>query len=242
DTLFAPAVSPHAPYSTSATLYRHCLQLAQSRGLPLCTHLSETQEEVEFLALGTGAFAALLDTLQISMEGWTPPGVTPVGYMKDLGVLENRPLLAHGNYLTEGDIRMLAESGSSVVFCPRSHAYFYHTDHPIERLITAGVNVAIGTDSLASNWSLSMLDELKFLAQTYDCLSPETLMELVTINGAKGLRLDRVGRLENGWHADLIAVKIPDDGRPIIEQILDDAAQNLFTVVAGKICYDLSAS
>ncbi|MCZ6680159.1 MAG: amidohydrolase family protein, partial [Candidatus Poribacteria bacterium] len=56
DTLFAPAVSPHAPYSTSAALYRHCLQIAQSHGLSLCTHLSETREEVEFLASGTGAF------------------------------------------------------------------------------------------------------------------------------------------------------------------------------------------
>lgn len=238
DPLFTLAVSPHAPYSTSATLYRHCLEIAQSRGLHLCTHLSETQEEIEFLASGAGAFAELLNTLHIPMEGWMPPGVTPVQYMKNLGVLAAQPLFAHCNYLTDGDIRMLAESGASVAFCPRSHHYFYHTEHPIERLLEAGVNVAIGTDSLASNWSLSMHDELRFLARTHEHIPPETLIDLLTINGAKGLRLDRVGRLEKGWQADVIAVGIANDGRSVIERMLDESAQNLLTVVAGKICYD----
>ncbi|MFB3042296.1 MAG: amidohydrolase family protein [Candidatus Poribacteria bacterium] len=236
--LFTPAVSPHAPNSTSAMLYRHCLAIVQSRGLHFCTHLSETPEEIEFLATGTGAFADLLNTLQISMEGWTPPGVSPVQYISDLGVLKARPLLAHCNYLTDQDIQILAESGSSVVFCPRAHHYFNHTDHPIERLLEAGVNVAVGTDSLASNWSLSMLDELKFLAQTQPSILPETVIDLATINGAKGLRLNRVGKLEKGWQADMIAVRIANDGSPLIEQILDESSQNLLTVVAGKICYD----
>ncbi|MBI1927602.1 amidohydrolase family protein [Candidatus Poribacteria bacterium] len=239
DSLFTPAVSPHAPYSTSATLYRHCLEISQARGLHLCTHLSETQEEIEFLASGTGAFAELLNTLHIPMEGWTPPGVTPVQYLKNLGVLAAQPLFPHCNYLTDGDIRLLAEGGASVAFCPRSHHYFYHTDHPIERLLEAGVNVAIGTDSLASNWSLSMHDELRFLARTHGHIPPETLIDLVTINGAKGLRLNQVGRLEKGWQADVIAVGIANNGGPVIEQILDESAQNLLTVVAGKICYDV---
>jgi aminodeoxyfutalosine deaminase len=233
DSLFTPATSPHAPYSTSARLYRHCL----AKGLHLCTHLSETRAEIEFLATGAGAFAELLETLQISMEEWTAPGASPVQYMNGLGVLASQPLLAHCNYLSDSDIRLLAESGTSVVFCPRSHHYFYHTDHPIERLLESNVNLAIGTDSLASNWSLSMLDELKFLARTQPQIPPETLIDLVTINGARGLRLDRVGKLEVGWQADMIAVEIADDGRPVIEQILDASARNLLTVVAGKNCY-----
>jgi cytosine/adenosine deaminase-related metal-dependent hydrolase len=84
-----------------------------------------------------------------------------------------------------------------------------------------------------------MLDELKFLARTQPQIPPETLIDLVTINGARGLRLDRVGKLEVGWQADMIAVEIADDGRPVIEQILDPSARNLLTVVAGKNCYQL---
>jgi cytosine/adenosine deaminase-related metal-dependent hydrolase len=132
---------------------------------------------------------------------------------------------------------LLAESGASVVFCPRSHHYFYHTDHPVAQLIEKGINVAIGTDSLASNWSLSLLDELKFLARTQPYIRPETLLDMVTCNGAKVLGLAQVGRLEKGWQADIIAVQIPNDGRPVIEQILDESSENLLTVVGGKICY-----
>ena len=83
-----------------------------------------------------------------------------------------------------------------------------------------------------------MLDELRFLAETQPHILPETLIDLATINGAKGLRLDRVGRLEKGWRADVIAVKIPDNGQSTLEQIFEESAQNLITVVAGKICCD----
>lgn len=242
DSLFTVGVSPHAPYSTAASLYRHCLELALSRGLPLCTHLSETQAEIEFLVSGTNAFADLLTTLQIPMDDWTPPNRTPVQHMKALGVLAARPLLAHCNYLTDEDIQTLAESGASVVFCPRSHHYFYHTDHPLKRLLAAGINVAIGTDSLASNWSLSMLDELRFLRKAWDCLPPETLLDMVTINGTRGLQLRRIGKLEKGWQADFIAIELRDSGQPVIEQILDESASNLLTVVGGKICYDAQVS
>ena len=237
DSLLTFGVSPHAPYSTADSLYRHCSQLALSRRLPLCTHLSETQAEIEFLASGSGAFADLLTALQIPMEDWTPPNRTPVQHMKALGVLATRPVLAHCNYLTDEDIQALAESGASVVFCPRSHHYFYHTDYPLERLLAAGVNVAIGTDSLASNWSLSMHDELRFLSQAWNCLPPETLLDMATINGARGLRLGQVGKLEKGWQADFIAVEIRNSGQPVIEQILDESACNLLSVVGGKVCY-----
>ena len=238
DALFQPAVSPHAPYSTSATLYRHCLGLARSRDLPLCTHLSETRDEIEFLTSGTGAFADLLNTFGISMRDWTPPGCSPVQHLKDIDILEYRPLLAHCNYLTDTDIEILAASKASIAFCPRAHHYFHHSSHSIPRLIRAGVNVAIGTDSLASNWSLSMLDELKYLAKTQDDLSPQTIINLVTINGAKALSLNCLGKLEKGWHADVIGIAIPNDGRPVIEQILDESTRNILTIVAGKVCFD----
>ena len=233
DSLLTPALSPHAPYSTSAEIYRQCV----ASGLSVCTHIAETEAELEFLSSGTGAFVDYLEAFGISTVGWHPPQATPMQYMKTLGVLRKNSLLAHCNYLTDADVATLAESGASVVFCPRSHHYFYHTDHPVLQLIEKGINVAIGTDSLASNWSLSLLDELKFLARTQPCIRPGTLFDMVTCNGPKALGLARVGRLEKDWQADIIAVKIPNDGRPAIEQILDRSSENLLTVVGGKICY-----
>ena len=233
DSLLTPALSPHAPYSTSADIYRQCV----ASGLSVCTHIAETKEELEFLSNGTGAFLDYLEAFGISTAGWRAPQLTPVQYMETLGVLQKDSVLVHCNYLTDVDITLMADSGASVVFCPRSHHYFYHTDHPILRLLDKRINVAIGTDSLASNWSLSLLDELKFLARTQPCIRPETLFDMVTCNGVKALGLAQVGRLEKDWQADSIAVKIPNDGRPAIEQILDSSSENLLTVVGGKICY-----
>ena len=233
DSLLMPALSPHAPYSTSADIYRQCVM---SDWL-ICTHIAETEEELEFLSSGTGAFLDYLEAFGISTAEWRPPQLTPVQYMETLGVLGKNSLLVHCNYLTNVDVTTLAESGVSVVFCPRSHHYFYHTDHPVVQLVKRGINVAIGTDSLASNWSLSLLDELKFLARTQPCIRPETLFDMVTCNGAKALGLEQVGRLEKDWQADIIAVKIPNDGRPAIEQIIDSSSENLLTVVGGKVCY-----
>jgi cytosine/adenosine deaminase-related metal-dependent hydrolase len=233
DSLLTAALSPHAPYSTSAEIYRQCV----ASGLLVCTHIAETREELEFLSSGTGAFVGYLEAFGISTAEWVPPQRTPVQYMGTLGILQRSSVLVHCNYLTDADVATLAESGASVVFCPRSHHYFYHTDHPVMRLVEKGINVAIGTDSLASNWSLSLLDELKFLARTQPCIRPETLFDMVTYNGAKALGLEEVGRLEKDWQADIIAVQIPNDGRPPIEQILDSSSENLLTVVGGKICY-----
>ena len=233
DSLLTAALSPHAPYSTSAEIYRQCV----ASNLSVCTHIAETEEELEFLSSGTGAFVDYLEAFGISTAGWNPPQLTPVQYMGTLGILRRSTVLAHCNYLTDADVTMLAESGVSVVFCPRSHHYFYHTDHPILQLVERGINVAIGTDSLASNWSLSLLDELKFLARAQPCIRPETLFDMVTCNGTKALGLAQVGRLEKGWQADIIAVRIPNDDRPVIEQVLDSSSENLLTVVGGKICY-----
>ena len=233
DSLLTSALSPHAPYSTSADIYRQCV----ASGLSVCTHVAETKEELEFLSSGTGPFLDYLEAFGISTAGWQPPQLTPVQYMETLGVLRKDALLVHCNYLTDADISLITESSASVVFCPRSHHYFYHTEYPILQLIESGINVAIGTDSLASNWSLSLLDELKFLARTQPRIRPETLFDMVTCNGADALGLAQVGRLEKDWQADIIAVRIPNDGRPAIEQILDGSSENLLTVVGGKICY-----
>ena len=235
--MFTIAVTPHAPYSTSTKLYKHCTDIAKLERLNLSTHIAETREEIEFLKYGTGKFTELLNILDIPLDTWTPPRVTPIKYLKKEGVLDIQPLLAHCNYLTNDDVDILAKSGSSVAFCPRSHKYFHHTNHPIARLISAGVNVSIGTDSLASNHSLSMLDELKFLANNYEELSSETLISLLTINGAKSLKLKGIGKLEKNWQADLSVVGIPDDQRPVFEQVCDQNSENLMTIVAGTICY-----
>ncbi len=241
DSLLNIGISPHAPYSVSAELYRECVKIAQERNLHLCTHLAETQEELEFLSSGTGAFFDMLTKLGISVADWQPPNQTPVEYMHALGVLECRPLLAHCNYLTASDIQLLQNSNANVVFCPRSHNYFHHRSHPFEKLLHAGVTVALGTDSLVSNDSLSMLDELKFLHCTQNHIPPEKLLEMAALQGAHALQLDTsIGALRRDWQADIIAVEIPVGQEHPTERILADESRVVFTMVAGITCYNLN--
>ena len=250
DALLTFGISPHAPYSVSEDLYRKCCNIARLRKVHLCTHLAESQSEHEFLMSGMGTFQDLLKKLGIDVDNWQPPRQTPVEYINSLGLLDYSPLLAHCNYLRESDIQLLQSSNASVVFCPRSHNYFYHRNHPFENLMKVGVNVALGTDSLASNDSLSMLDELKFLHQSQNCMPPETLLSMATLNGAKALKLDgQIGALRRGWEADIIAVRISSIAdstshsstlkRKVIEEVLNDESENVFTMVAGKMCYNL---
>ena len=234
---YRPAITPHAPYSTGLERYQHSLELAQAHNLHLSTHISETAAEIQFLKYGNGDFIELLDRFGIPHHDWMPPRISPIAYLDQLGVLKAQPQLVHCNYLSETDIRLIADSRSSVVFCPRSHQYFHHQHHPVQRLISAGINLAIGTDSLASNWSLDMKDELKVLFDL-DLPRPQ-ILEMLTVNGAKSLGWSKIGRLEEGWQADLIAVSLPPQTigtiESILEQICQPEAHNLLTMVGGEI-------
>lgn len=238
DSLMTVGISPHAPYSTSKELYRECLFLAEEKGYPLCSHVAETPEEETFLRDGSGDFRDLLESLGIDLDGWSPPGTTPVRYLHSLGFFSRSPLLVHGNYVRHEDIPILRDENVTVVYCPRSHTYFGHGRHPFEKLFALGVNVALGTDSLASTPSLSMLDELRFLHRRHPHLSPERVLTFATLNSAKNLRVGaRIGSLRAGWKADLIGIRIPLGGRRLAERILAEEAQVVFTMVGGTVAY-----
>lgn len=129
-------------------------------------------------------------------------------------------LLAHCNHVNDDEIAWLAAQASapsvgarmSVVFCPRAHRFFGHRDHPWRRMLAAGVNVCLGSDSLASNESLSILDELRFLRRIAPECPAATLLEMATHNGAAALGLrDEIGAIRVGLAADLIAIPLLSD-------------------------------
>lgn len=241
DNLLSIGLSPHAPYSVSKELYQAIAQLTKKTGIPVSTHIAETQDEIEFLKKGTGNFHILLKQLRVLTEKWQPPGLAPIQYLKETGILGNHTILIHCNYVTDEEISTIKSSGASVAFCPRSHHYFGHTSHPIQRLLDAGINLGLGTDSLASNDTLSILDEMKFLFLNYS-ISPKTLLAIATINGAKALGLEsKVGQIKEGFEADLCAIRLPDcHNDNIYNRLFDVASKNIFTMVAGAICYNVS--
>ncbi len=129
-----------------------------------------------------------------------------------------------------------------MVYCPGSHHYFGHKRHPFPNLLKEGINVALGTDSLASNRSLSILDEMRFVVGNYEDASPEEVFAMATVRGAKALGIEEsVGRLSPGMEADLAVIEPPKDagaGGSALERLLQPEAQNIFTMVAGEPCYD----
>lgn len=216
-------ISPHAPYSTSAKLYRECQKFAEEHDVLLTTHLAETPEEEHFLREGTGVYRRMLRERGTWVPRWRPPDMTPVEYLEREGVLSDRCLYAHVNYASESDLELLAKREITAVYCPRSHAFFHHTPHKMDRMMELGIRVALGTDSLASNDSLGMLEEVKLVRHRFPNVSAEAIFDAGTIGGAEGLRItDDYGTLEPGKKATFLVADVgaSPDPHNALEQLL----------------------
>ena len=201
-------LAPHAPYTAGPEVFLAARRAADARGWPLSMHLHETQDEIAFIEHGEGPLSDWLSHLGILPADWRPAGVRPIRMLADAGFFAGPVLVAHANYLTDEDIAILARSGSSVAYCPRSHAFFKHTGHPWRRLLAAGVNVCLGTDSLASSPSLSVLDEARHVFAHEPGADPRTLLAMATRRGARALGLEEaVGDLRPGLAAEFCVVR-----------------------------------
>jgi len=202
-------ISPHAPYTVELDGLRACAERARRMNAPLCIHLAETAEEEAFTRSRSGRFKEFLQEMGIWDEDIPLADCSPVELCQTTGVLGKRTVIAHGNYLSDGDIKMIAESGSSVAYCPRTHQAFGHPPYRFREMLHAGINVCIGTDSLASNPSLSILDELRFLHQRHPDVAAHDLMAMGTIRGAAALGFeDVIGSLTVGKAAGLVVIPL----------------------------------
>nr|WP_286177655.1 amidohydrolase family protein [Rhodopirellula sp. JC639] len=196
------AVSPHAPYSTPPELVGRCVELAVQTGAPLAMHVAESPDERELLRFGSGRFAEVLRGAGLWPKGVFPwQGDQPVSDLIDAIADAPRVLLVHGNDLQDDEIERIARHPHlSVVYCPRTHAFFGYDAHPVQTLLDAGVRVALGTDSRASNPDLSVWKEVQFLLHQRPDLDPHDVLEMATMSGADALlgAGSRSGRIEAG--------------------------------------------
>ncbi len=227
-----PGLSPHAPYSVHPELLDRVLRLAKAANVPVAMHLAESGEELELLASGTGPFRQLLEHLGVWAPEVFPGGWRPLDYLKRLA---DAPvaLIIHGNYLDPEEIDFLADhrANMSLVYCPRTHAYFRHARYPLAEMLARGVNVALGTDSRASNPDLSMWAELRFAAHTHREVPPAAILEMATVAGARALGIDaEVGTLEPGKLANLVVVDLPAALAGDPHQLLLEAEMDIFAM------------
>ena len=214
-------LSPHAPYSLSRELFAEVLDLATHARCPVAMHLAETREELELLATGTGPLVDLFTEWGLWSPGQRAAFRSPREVLQQLTVLP-RVLVIHGNYLSSEELDFLAGKDQfSVVYCPRTHSYFQHDHYPLAELLNRGIRVALGTDSRASNPDLSLLAEVRHVAQRHPEIAPSTLLEMATCHGAEALGLgDSVGRIAPGMRADFCVLPMKPGIRDPFEAVL----------------------
>ena len=196
DGLIKIACAPHAPYTVGDETMRRIATYANELDMPVHIHCHETAQEVA-------------DSLKLY-------GCRPLQRLDDLGVLLPQTQLVHMTQIDDEDIRLIQDNNCHVVHCPESNLKLASGFCPVGKLIDAGINVAIGTDSAASNNDLDLFGELKTaallakaVADDASVLDAHAALRMATINGAKALGWDdQIGSLEAGKSADMIVVEI----------------------------------
>jgi 5-methylthioadenosine/S-adenosylhomocysteine deaminase len=235
-------VSPHAPYTCTIDLYRACADL----GLPIATHLAESDDETAFLRTGSGGWRSFAELL-------VPPlGTTGIRALADAGILAGNVLAAHCVKADEEEIALLAEHDVAVAHCPRSNGILGCGVAPLAALREAGIRVCIATDSPASTPSFDMFDELRAAIVGAraregrpDALTAADALELATLGGARALGLDdSLGSLVPGKQADLTVLSLAETSfipweDPVTGSVLGGSPQGVVaTLVSGKPRYE----
>lgn len=221
--LITTAFAPHAPYSVSNGPLESIRTLADELGIQIHMHLHETKDEIH--------------------RSLAEYGVRPMQRLKDMGLLSPSLIAVHMTQLEDDELEMFAESGAHVAHCPESNLKLASGFCPTARLLESGINVALGTDSAASNNDLDMFSEMrttallaKGVAGDASAIPAATALRMATYNGAMALGIaEETGSLERGKYADITAVDLGGlESQPIyhpVSQLVYASSRNMVTDV-----------
>lgn len=221
EPLITTALAPHAPYTVSEAPLRRIRLYADELDIPVHMHLHETAQEIK----------QSVDTF----------GVRPLARLDELGLVSPSLLAVHMTQLEDEEIERLATARGHVLHCPESNLKLASGFCPVNKLMDAGVNVALGTDGVASNNDLDMFGEMrtaallaKAVAADATALPAKAALRMATLNGAMALGLaDRIGSLEPGKAADVVAVRFDDiETLPLYDPI----SQLVYATGRDKVC------
>ena len=218
--LITPGFGPHSPYAVSDEPLGRIATLAEEMDVPVMIHLHESAGEVQP----------------------DERGERPVARLQRLGLLSPRLQAVHMVHVTDEEIALVAETGTHVAHCPESNLKLANGFCPVERLRAAGVNVALGTDSVASNNDLDMIGEMrtaallaKAVTRDASALSADEVLAMATLGGARSLGLEQhTGSLVAGKHADIAAIDLGQlESRPLY----DPVAQLVYSAARSQVTH-----
>ncbi len=229
--MISSSIAPHAPYTVSDRTFEKIITYAEQLSIGIHTHLHETRDEIS--------------------QSEAQYGVRPIQRLLKLGLLGPNFPAAHGVQLLPSERDILSEYGSHIAHCPSSNLKLGSGIAPISSMLKNNVNVGIGTDGAASNNRLDMFAEMRLAALLAKGASedPTTVpahqaLEMATINAAKALGLDdKIGTIETGKKADVVAVKLSDTTispcyDPISHLVYTCGREHVtYTWVAGELRY-----
>ena len=232
-------VSPHAPYTMTPEGLNALAMFADEHLLPMSIHLAESNDEWDMFAHGAGPLYETMSSLGRVMDDCGKG--TPVQHLAKAAGFSKNTLVVHANRLIDADVEILQRVGANVVHCPRSHAWFRHANFDYNRLAKAGVNICLGTDSLASTGGetavtgLSIFSEMQEFSRNYPQLSCEDLLQMATVNGAVALGLgNEVGVLKEGFIANMAVIPYSDIVSNVPEAIVQHDCPVGMLMIEGK--------
>lgn len=246
ENYFSAGISPHSIYSVSEELFKEIIKENLKTGLKIAIHASEHLAETQFISgMGGDIAANLLPEFKLTKFSKPPKTFsTPISYLNYLRILNKNTSIIHANEINDEDIEIIKNSGAGIIHCPRSNAFFNSKKLPLKKVLESGIPVSLGTDSLYSNKSLSILDELKYAKKIHPDVSSKDLFFMATINGARALSFpDVTGTLEPNSYGDFTVFKIDKNitvnESNIYDNILSFKKTDIIKVVInGNVIYN----
>ena len=230
-------LSPHAPYTASKALYESALSCAALLKMPVTTHVAESGEEYEMFAKAGGSLFEFLKKMGRPMVDCG--GKSPLRHLIANGLLNSGCIVVHLNELDEQDLELLSSPewrNLPIVHCPKSHRFLHHKAFPMEELRKRGLQISLGTDSLASNDSLNLFSEMRMARRNYPSLTPEELLRMTTVYPARAIgQADFLGKIARGYLADAICIPFSDTLEKVHEAVLGNRSPIKWIMVNGKV-------
>jgi len=209
---------PHAPYSVSYNLWKLLTEHFESHTITM--HNQETKDENDFFQTKTGSFLGMYERTKVSLDFFEATGLSSVRSVLPYFKNAHRSILVHNSFTSVEDIQAVQKEmpNSFWCICANANQYIEQTMPPIELLRSQKVNIVMGTDSYASNWSLNMLDEIRTIQNHLPQIPLEELLGWATINGAKALQMDKgLGSFEKGKKPGIVLIEGLSKENKIIE-------------------------